>query len=505
MAAGAVTLALVSHTNVGKTTLARTLLRRDVGEVRDEAHVTERSERHTLVEAGDARLVLYDTPGLGSSVRLLRRLRLEGNPIAWLLAQVWDRLADRPLWSSQQAIRTARDEADIVLYLVSAAEDPGTAGYVAPELELLTWIGRPVLVLLNQTGPALPMVAGEAGPAEARRLEEVWRGHAAAWPIVRDVLSLDAFSRCWVQEGILFARLLPLLPADRRAILEACAAAWRERSLATLGAAVDRMTASLVATAADREPVETPPAVPLRTVAGLSPAAGRRAMRRLRERLETRTRELVDALVAAHGLDGRSSLTLREHLDQFVIVSEEWLTPRRGAVIGGAVTGALGGLAADVAAAGLTFGGGAVLGALLGALGGAGLAAGYRLALGDREPGVSWSPEFLTEQARQTLLRYLAVAHFGRGRGGYADVELPDRWRDLVASVLHDHEDALAEAWRLAGRADAESRASAADLLDRTVRAATLSVLARGYPDASPWLETARGLDGPGSLRGEGA
>ena len=38
---GWITLGLVSHTNVGKTTLARTLLRRDVGEVRDEAHVTD--------------------------------------------------------------------------------------------------------------------------------------------------------------------------------------------------------------------------------------------------------------------------------------------------------------------------------------------------------------------------------------------------------------------------------------------------------------------------------
>jgi hypothetical protein len=35
-----VDLSLISHTNVGKTTLARTLLRRDVGEVRDAEHVT---------------------------------------------------------------------------------------------------------------------------------------------------------------------------------------------------------------------------------------------------------------------------------------------------------------------------------------------------------------------------------------------------------------------------------------------------------------------------------
>ena len=32
-------LSLVSHTNVGKTTLARTLLGRDIGEVRDEAQI----------------------------------------------------------------------------------------------------------------------------------------------------------------------------------------------------------------------------------------------------------------------------------------------------------------------------------------------------------------------------------------------------------------------------------------------------------------------------------
>ena len=35
-----VTLSLISHTNIGKTTLARTLLRQDVGEVRDAPHVT---------------------------------------------------------------------------------------------------------------------------------------------------------------------------------------------------------------------------------------------------------------------------------------------------------------------------------------------------------------------------------------------------------------------------------------------------------------------------------
>ena len=37
---GPVSLSLISHTNAGKTTLARTLLGRDIGEIRDAPHVT---------------------------------------------------------------------------------------------------------------------------------------------------------------------------------------------------------------------------------------------------------------------------------------------------------------------------------------------------------------------------------------------------------------------------------------------------------------------------------
>ena len=99
-----VNLALLSHTNAGKTTLARTLLRQDIGAVLDRAHVTERAEAHVLLQTPEGdRLVLWDTPGFGDSVRLLRRLEQSGNPLGWFLGQVWDRFADRPFWCSQQA------------------------------------------------------------------------------------------------------------------------------------------------------------------------------------------------------------------------------------------------------------------------------------------------------------------------------------------------------------------------------------------------------------------
>ena len=47
--AAVVNLSLVSHTNVGKTSLMRTLLRRDIGEVADRPNVTEAAEGHALI------------------------------------------------------------------------------------------------------------------------------------------------------------------------------------------------------------------------------------------------------------------------------------------------------------------------------------------------------------------------------------------------------------------------------------------------------------------------
>ena len=62
------------------------------------------------------------------------------------------RLRDRAFFLSQQVVRNVRDQADVVLYLVNASESPEDAGYLASELSILEWIGKPVVVLINQTG-----------------------------------------------------------------------------------------------------------------------------------------------------------------------------------------------------------------------------------------------------------------------------------------------------------------------------------------------------------------
>ena len=47
-----------------------------------------------------------------------------------------------------------------------------------------------------------------------------------------------------------------------------------------------------------------------------------------------------------------------------------------------------------------------------------------------------WSDEFLDARLGAALIRYLAVAHFGRGRGDFAASDPAPRWQAVVAAAL---------------------------------------------------------------------
>ena len=109
-------LSLVSHTNIGKTTLARTLLMRDVGEIADRAHVTETTDDYLLARGQDgSELILWDTPGFGNSVALAKRLEGRSNPLGWFLSEVWDRFTNKSFFFYQKAVRHIRDISSVVI------------------------------------------------------------------------------------------------------------------------------------------------------------------------------------------------------------------------------------------------------------------------------------------------------------------------------------------------------------------------------------------------------
>lgn len=437
-------LSLVSHTNVGKTTLARTLLRQDVGEVRDQAHVTLEAAAHVVMKTADGdQLVLWDTPGFGDSHRLASRLEQAGNPIGWFMSEVWDRFRDRAFWSSQRAVRHLVGDADVVLYLVNAAEAPEDAGYLDPELKVLALIGKPVVVLLNQLGPPRP-------PAEEAAEIQRWRQRLGHAPVVQGVLVLDAFARCWVQEGTLLRAVAQALPPQHHAAMARLQAAWAARDLAAWQASMAVLGKRLARAALDHQ------AVPAAQWADRLKALGTRmglrrekpdgprdaAMRQLADRLEQDVRATTDELIRLHGLSGRAGAEVLHRVQaQFAV--QQPLDEGKAALWGGAVTGALAGLKADIATGGLTLGGGMLAGGLLGALSAAGLARGYNLVRGVESPLVSWSEGALAELAAHALLGYLAVAHYGRGRGEWAASEHPAYWREHVDAVMAEHGAAL--------------------------------------------------------------
>jgi hypothetical protein len=477
-----VALALVSHTNVGKTTLARTLLGRDVGTVRDAPHVTEAAERFTLVDTaqGDS-LELWDTPGFGDSVRLARRLAQRGNPLGWFLTEVWDRFRDRPFWSTQQAVRAVIDHADAVLYLVNAAESPAEAGYVEPEMQVLELLGKPVLVLLNQMGPPKPA-------AEEAAQVGLWRRHLGAQRCVRRVLALDAFARCWVQEIALLDAVGDHLPERSREAFSRLADAWRAQREAVFAQSMQVLAQRLARAACDREAVrdaglrgrlrELGRALGLPGDAEATPKQA--AMAALAARLDADIRAGTDRLIELHGLGGHARDEILTRLAEHYAVRER-ISEGRAALWGGAITGALTGLKADLASGGLTLGGGLLAGGVLGALGAAGLARGYNLVRGTEQTELAWADDVLDQLALSALLAYLAVAHYGRGRGEWTPSEHPAHWHEVVAGVLREHRAATAAIW--AQRAERKPCEALAPALQAELTAAARQVLARLYPD----------------------
>ncbi len=479
-----VEITLISHTNAGKTTLARTLLGRDIGDVRDAPHVTEIAEAHTLLktEMGDE-LRLWDTPGFGDSARLVQRLRLADNPIGWLLREVWDRYSDRPFWCNQQAVRAARDNSDVVLYLVNAAEDPRDAGYVAFEAQVLRWVGKPVVVLLNQTGPPRP---ADEERAEAQR----WSAHLESLGVASEVLALDAFARCWVQERVLLDAVGRRLPESKRAAYARLVSTWTVRNVERFDTAMQVLAEHLSRAASDFElvaPVSASTAQKLMHSIGIKrdalDATRERSMRSLAARLDASIRNTTDRLIQVHGLQGEAADTVLERMRAHFAIQER-VDETRAALWGSVVTGALAGLKADVVAGGLTLGAGMLVGGVIGGLSGAGIARGMNRLAGADQPEARWSSDFLNALVRSSVLRYLAVAHFGRGRGKYVEGEAPPFWRDEVERQFSQHEAAFRALWDAAlGTSPHEELMPE---LQASIAKLTVGVLEKLYPGTVP-------------------
>jgi len=392
-----IVLSLISHTNIGKTTLARTLLKRDIGEVRDAAHVTDVSTRFTLLETDREALDLWDTPGFGNVHDLLKRVRQEGGAWGWLMHSVVDRAFNRALYHSLQAAKNVRAEADAVLYLVNVRERPEDAGYVNLELELLDALEKPVVMILNQIETA------RIQTASLEQLEGEWRRCFSRFSCLKAVLSLDAFTRSWKQELRLMDAVAPLLAAEKKAALARLRAAFLQRQEAVFQDCAEMAGRTLWLAARQRLSAER------------EDGSAKTLFHAMIKELQAHLDRYMQLLTRRHGLESTGQARFRADVNQVAGLSSKKLEERKSGLLAGAIASAGSGLMADILSGGLTFGGGALIGFLGGYLGGASYA--RVLNMRKRQGAVAWSRDALAQLFKLLLAYYLLAALHGRGKG----------------------------------------------------------------------------------------
>jgi len=229
-------LAIVGHTNVGKTSLLRTLLRDvDFGEVAPAAATTRQVEAAQLLAGGQPVVELYDTPGLEDASGLIEFLEPDAVERHAGPARI-----TRFLQSSEASGRFEQEArvlaqmlaSDAAVYVIDAREP--VLGKYQDELAILGLCARPILPLLNFT-------ADSDGRVEQWRAALAQVGLHAIAEFDTVVYSIDAECRLW-------QRLATL--ADSHAEGIEALLSERTRRAADLRVAAIRLMAELLVDAA---------------------------------------------------------------------------------------------------------------------------------------------------------------------------------------------------------------------------------------------------------------
>jgi hypothetical protein len=425
----AIEVAVVGHTNAGKTSLLRTLTRRaDFGVVSTQPGTTRHVEAVELLLDGRPALRFLDTPGLEDSTALMACLRRQGATQDAALPPP-ERI--RAFLATPEAAGRFEQEAKVLRALLAAdaafyvidSRDPVLPKHRA-ELEALSWCARPVLPVLNFV-------------RDAASREADWSAALSDYGL-HAIVRFDAVAPFTGSEQRLYRDLTTLL-RPREALLAEVAESLDFERLERRRASLAVIAALLVATAATRR---TLPREQLQDA-----DARAREIATFRAAVLARARACITALLEIQAfapddaqLESLPWLDGRWESDVFNVEA----LSRAGQALGtGALIGAGVGLAADVALAGLSLGAAATLGAAVGGAASQGFSGvGHAVAnLVRRRVDLTVEDEVLALLADQMLALLLTLE--GRGHAASEAVTLepsldPTRQaalRDLLAGL----------------------------------------------------------------------
>ncbi|KAA3652887.1 MAG: DUF3482 domain-containing protein [Proteobacteria bacterium] len=407
-------VAVVGHTNTGKTSLLRTLLRDTrFGEVSDRPSTTRHVEGARLLADGAPVLNLFDTPGMEDAIALLDYIdtlvsadaRRDGPE---RIRQFLTSAEARGRYEQEAKVLRQLLESDAAFYVVDV-RDPVLPKH-RDELAVLADCGRPLLPVLNFV-------------------------HA---PTSREAQWREAMARVGLHAQVRFDTVAPELGGERR-LYEALATLLdtrradlehlidsRERDARRRHVAAAGLVGELlIDIAAARQRVEA------------DDTAIRRAVEQLHHAVRSREQACVDALLALYGFAGSevnsAPLPLLDGRWEDDLFNPESLRTMGISLGKGAAAGAAAGVGIDLLTGGLTLGAAAALGAVVGG-------AWQSLSdYGDRFLGkLTGSRELTVDDAVLRLLaarqQHLLRALTGRGHAAMSAVELDTgeirRWRE---------------------------------------------------------------------------
>ncbi|SFB23082.1 small GTP-binding protein domain-containing protein [Pseudomonas sp. NFIX10] len=340
-------LAVVGHTNVGKTSLLRTLTR-DVGfgEVSHRPSTTRHVEGARLSVDGEALLELYDTPGLEDAIALLDYLERLERPGERLdgparLARFLKGSEARQRFEQEAKVLRQLLASDAGLYVIDARE-PVLAKY-RDELEVLASCGKPLLPVLNFV-------------SSAHHREPDWR-EALARLGLHALVRFDSVAPPEDGERRLYESLALLLESARGQ-LERLVADQQAQRLARQQSAARLIAELLIDCAACRRSVAS------------DAELEREAISELRNAVRQREQRCVEALLKLYAFRSQdaaaSDLPLLDGRWGDDLFNPETLKQLGVRVGGGIAAGAAAGAGVDLLVGGLTLGAAALAGAIVG-------------------------------------------------------------------------------------------------------------------------------------------
>ncbi|MCF1487729.1 GTPase/DUF3482 domain-containing protein [Pseudomonas sp. AA27] len=340
-------LAVVGHTNVGKTSLLRTLTR-DVGfgEVSHRPSTTRHVEGARLSVDGEPLLELYDTPGLEDAIALLDYLERLERPGERLdgparLERFLQGSEARQRFEQEAKVLRQLLASNAGLYVIDARE-PVLAKY-RDELEVLAGCGKPLLPVLNFV-------------ASSQHREPEWR-EALARLGLHALVRFDSVAPPEDGERRLYESLALLLE-DARPALQRLIDDQQAQRLARRHSSKRLVAELLLDCAACRRSVEA------------EPAAEARAIEALRQDVRQHEQRCVEALLKLYAFRREDAnagdlplLDGRWGDDLFNPETLKLLGVRLGS---GVAAGAAAGAGVDLLVGGLTLGAAALAGAIAG-------------------------------------------------------------------------------------------------------------------------------------------